>query len=335
MPNILKPPGKVHAARNFLKSFYDAGGTERIYIGIGTRTGPWGVPASPDVPVNSYDAEQEFMQYLIGMVQVTQATGTDLIVPRKTWVTDTHYYVFSESLATGSGSFNITSGRGFYICNTDASPKVYILKTKGGGTSINMPTHKNPAGAGAGGDGYDWKYLYTIDNTDVSAVNLTNSWMPVPSSAIVWAVSQTSALGRLVQGDGSGNFYTDQIYIVTATTGNTTGANMNADTNNTYAEWQGRQQLGAFYVAASAQIPDYAATGSIIPNSEYRQVALLRNPLLATGARVTATYQSLTLPSALESYTTLNRGTVMTLDNRTDITRTNNQIETIRVILEF
>jgi len=331
MPNILKFPAKVHAAKNFLKSFYDAGGSDRIYIGLSSAGGEWVDPLSPPLPINSYDEEQLFWQNLIGVGQVSQANDTDLVTLRKTWVSGSTYVVFNENAATGSGTFDTNAGRNFYICNTETNPKVYKLLVAGPGTSINEPIHSNPTGI-TEADGYDWAYLYNIGSgEDVAANQLTLTWMPVPSTAQAYANGLITVLGDLALGDGSTGFPLGQIFQVYATTGNTNGVTMNLDTNNTWVEWQADQELGTFYVACSLAFPDSAGTGAKIPNVAYRQVALLRNPKNATGIRLSSQWEG----TDLEAFATLTRSVVMTLDNRTTITRAIGQTEIIRIILEF
>lgn len=338
MPNILKSSAKTLAAREFLNSFYDAGGTDYIYMGLGDAGGEWANPASPDTPVDSYDAEQSFWENLIGIGQVSQANDTDLLVPRKTWESGATYVPYDESVETGSGSFDNVDGRDFYVCNTELEPKVYKLLTAGGGTSTEMPTHTTPEGTTPAPetevDGYQWAYLYTIGSStgDVSSSMLTNSWMPVPTTAISYSPGLNLAVGDLVMGDGTngteGYFYAGQIYQVIASSA-ATGANMGNDTNNTYKEWTGELELGAFYVGCSLVFEDFDATG--INNVPYRQVALLRNPKNSSGQRILDQWQA----SNFEPFATLSRGVVLTLDNRVTVTRASGQTETIRLILEF
>ena len=341
MPNILKAGGKVHAAKNFINNFYDVGGTDRIYIGLGDHGAEWGTPAAPDTPLDSYDEEQDFWANLIG-IGLVGSSGTDLVIPRKTWVSGSTYVVFNEATEVGSGTFDTALGRDFYICNTESDPKVYKLLTAGGGTSTAMPTHTIPEGATPAptteADGYQWAYLYTIGATaDVKNTLLTTAWMPVPSGSEVQAYSNglATAVGDLCMGDGTsgtyGEYYTDQIYQVQGTTGNTNNVSMAEDSNNTWVEWTGDHQLGAFWAGCSLVFPDYAGTGNIINNVAYRQLALLRNPKNSSGARLTAQW----VGAGFEASATLTRGVVMTLDNRTTITRAVGQTETNRLILEF
>lgn len=340
MPNILKASAKVHAARNFIKSFYDAGGTDYIYIGLGDHGGEWGTPSAPDAPLDSIDEEQTFWQNLVGVGKLSGVTDTEIVVPRKTWSGGTTYVPFSESAETGAGSFDNATGRDFYICNTETSPKVYKCLLAGAGASTQEPSHKIPEGAVPAptveSDGYQWAYLYTIGaGADVPAALLTASWMPIPVEAGAYSNGLATIVGQLCTGDDSsgtyGEYYSNQIYQCLATTGNTNAVTMAEDSNNTWAEWTAPQQLGGFYAGCSLVFPDYAGTGNEINNVAYRQVALLRNPKTSAGIRMTAQWNG----SDFEPFATLTRGVVMTLDNRVTITRAVGQTETVRLILEF
>lgn len=334
MPNILKAPAKVQAAKTFLSSFHDAA-NDRLYMGLGDAGAEWGTPATPDTPIDSYDEEQDFWQNLIGIGLVSGANDTELVAPRKTWVSGTTYVVFDESDDDGSGTYDIALGRDFYICNTESAPKVYKCITAGGGTSTNEPTHTDPTGV-TEADGFEWAYLYTIGaGADVPATLLTTSWMPVPTTAQAYSNGLATTIGDMALGDGSGNYKSGVVYQVHATTGDTNAADMDSDSNNTWVEFEGEYDVGAFYVGCSISFPDFAGTGNEIGNVAYRQVALVRNPRDNTGAFISDQWRGAAGTGNFESHTTLSRSVVLTLDNRVTITRSTGQTETLRAILEF
>lgn len=333
MPNILKAPAKVHAAKNFLNSFYDAGGTDHIYLALGDAGGEWGTPASPDIPIDSYNEELAFWANMRGMGEISQSTSTELVTLRKNWVSGTTYVAYNPAVDSDSGSFDTGTGRDWYVANTNVNPKVYRCVLAGGGTSTDMPDHNNPLGV-VETDGFKWEYLYTV-GVDVSSALATPTWLPVPSGGVTGSYSNGMAttIGQLCFGDGSGNYDANTIYQITASTGATSsGADMDTDSttgNNTWEEWYGDQRVGAFYVSCQLSFPDSAGTGGLIPNVAYRQVALLRNPKDSGGARITSQWAG----SGWE--TTVSTGVVLTLDNRVTITRAVGQTETVRLVLEF
>lgn len=91
--------------------------------------------------------------------------------------------------------------------------------------------------------------------------------------------------------------------------------------------------LGANYVLAGLTIPDYAGTGDKIPNDEYRQIALMKNPQLSGGGDATGSWYA---ASDLENLGgDVSDGVILTIDNRVKITRAEGQSETIVAVLEF
>jgi hypothetical protein len=92
--------------------------------------------------------------------------------------------------------------------------------------------------------------------------------------------------------------------------------------------------LGANYVLVGLKFEDYANTGDVIPNSEYRQIALLKNPQLdAGGGDAIAQWVAAADLEAIGGDVSDN--VVLTLDNRIKITRAEGQSETVVAVLEF
>jgi hypothetical protein len=114
--------------------------------------------------------------------------------------------------ASVSGATNLYSAF-YYVLNSDF--RVYICLQNGtdpenpnGRPSLDEPTFTDlePRSAGSSGDGYIWKYLYTIKANEVVKFESTD-FMPVPSS---WGTSGDNAPVRDNAVDGS-------IKIVTVT----------------------------------------------------------------------------------------------------------------------
>ena len=100
--------------------------------------------------------------------------------------------------AKPSGATNLYSAK-YFIVNEDY--KVYICLQNGtdpentsGRPSLDQPTFTDlePKSAGDSGDGYVWKYLYTIKPSDIAKFDSTN-FMPVPTD---WETSSDNAAVR-------------------------------------------------------------------------------------------------------------------------------------------
>jgi hypothetical protein len=91
--------------------------------------------------------------------------------------------------------------------------------------------------------------------------------------------------------------------------------------------------LGANNVIVGMIMPDYAGTGNKIPNEEYRQIALLKNPQTSGAADCTLDFYA---PVDLENVGgDISDGILLALDNRVKITRAEGQTETVVSVLKF
>jgi hypothetical protein len=110
-----------------------------------------------------------------------------------------------SNIAKVSGATNLYSAS-YYVLNSDY--RVYICLQNGtdpdnlnGRPSLDEPrfTDLEPRSAGTSGDGYIWKYLYTIKPTDIIKFESTE-FMPVPAD---WETSTDNAEVRDNAVDGS------------------------------------------------------------------------------------------------------------------------------------
>ena len=139
------------------------------------------------------------------------------VVPKRNWSSGTTYDMYrhdysrsNTAIVSGSTSLYLSN---YFVLNSDF--RVYICLNNGidpdnasGKPSLDEPTFTDlePRSAGTSGDGYVWKYLYTIKPSDVAKFESTD-FMPVPSD---WQTSTDNASVRDNAIDGS-------IKIVTVT----------------------------------------------------------------------------------------------------------------------
>jgi hypothetical protein len=111
----------------------------------------------------------------------------------------------SSNRAKISGATNLYSAS-YYVLNSDF--RVYECLQNGtdpdnpnGKPSLDEPTFTDlePRSAGSSGDGYVWKYLYTIKPSDIVKFESTD-FSPVPTD---WATSTDAASVRNNAVDGS------------------------------------------------------------------------------------------------------------------------------------
>lgn len=175
MAAIITSPFRLENASNFK----DAVLGESIYLGIG-KSDRWaaalgGAEASAPTPVDTLVERNDFWQNAIAFKKVDSSYSTHLI-PRVNWTSGTAYVPWDDAVD------NIF-GQAFYVITDEFKVYKLIHKTTTGNSTIK-PTHTtesvNPINPG---DGYYWKYMYTVTATESTSF-LTNNYMPVKTVVI-------------------------------------------------------------------------------------------------------------------------------------------------------
>jgi len=139
------------------------------------------------------------------MIALKKVDTTDIkqVVKKNTWTSGITYDMYRNDITAENPSkpSNATTlyAANYFVVNEDY--KVYICLQNGtdpdnpeGKASLDQPTFTDlePRAAGSSGDGYVWKYLYTIKPGDIVKFDSTN-FMPVPAD---WATNTTDAAVR-------------------------------------------------------------------------------------------------------------------------------------------
>ncbi len=142
----------------------------------------------PD-PIDSFLEEDRYWDTMIALKKVN-AGDVKKVIRKLSWTSGTTYdyyrHDYSRNNTAGqTGSSNLY-GANYYVMNSDY--RVYICIANGydpdnllGKPSLDEPLHTDlePKAAGTSGDGYLWKYLYTINPGDLVKFESTN-FIPVP-----------------------------------------------------------------------------------------------------------------------------------------------------------
>lgn len=210
MAAIITDQLRILNARSFLAGVTTSGSSYYSFIGLPNATdlqSDW--DEAPPAPIDNFDYQNEVWETVIGLKKIT-SSDIKLVVPKITWRSGNTYDMYrhdytASNAAKVSGSTNLY-GAFFYVMNSDY--RVYICIENGttpdnpnGAPSLDEPTFTDlePRAAGASGDGYIWKYLYTISPSDIVKFDSTN-YIPVPSD---WFDSTTNAAVRDNAVDGS------------------------------------------------------------------------------------------------------------------------------------
>ena len=240
MPAIITNKFRLHNASNFVESFSESS-PNLYYLAIGrpqafatstagdSRTQFEGTDASPLTPVDSVSDEFYVFDDVIAAKKIA-STDVARVVPRRNWTTGTVYDYYRHDYGQyikGSSSSLVTADSGatqlfdatFYVLSSDNN--VYkVLDNNGGAASTVEPTGTSTSVLSTG-DGYKWKYMYTL--TASEQVNfLSTDFMHCSTDSTVSAAATDGAIdivkiktagsggtngthtGVAIRGDGSG-----------------------------------------------------------------------------------------------------------------------------------
>jgi hypothetical protein len=210
MAAIITDQVRILNAKNFVAGIANASNSYYSFVGLPNPTdysSTW--DDSPPAPKDNFDQENDYWDSMIALKRIN-STDVRQVVPKRIWSSGTTYDMYRHNysrtnIAPVSGSTNLYNSN-FYILNSDY--RVYICLQNGtnpentlGRPSLDEPTFVDlePKSAGTSGDGYIWKYLYTIKPADIVKFDSTQ-FLPVPNN---WSTSNDTSLVRENAVDGS------------------------------------------------------------------------------------------------------------------------------------
>ena len=217
MAAIITDQIRIVNAKNFLAGIQSATNSYYTFVGLPNPDDfqiDW--DTSPPSPKDCFNDENEYWDTMLAMKKIN-SSDVRQVVAKRVWASGTTYdyyrndYTVSNT-AKVSGATNLYNAS-YYIINSDY--RVYECLQNGtspdnpnGKPSLDEPTFTDlePRSAGSSGDGYIWKYLYTIKPSDITKFESTD-YMPVPQN---WESSIDNSAVR-------GNAIDGSIKIVTIT----------------------------------------------------------------------------------------------------------------------
>ena len=196
MTAIISDQFRIMNAETFVKSLVGVGNTSNTYYTFigqpnalnsqanGASSWGDGLP-----PLDGFKEENEIKETIISMKKVTQSDVRRMI-RKNTWTSGStyemyrnDYTIYNLSPITNSSSLYDAT---YYVINEDL--RVYICLQNGtdpenpkGKPSVDAPEFVDlePRPAGTSGDGYIWKYLYTIKPSEIVKFD-SIEFIPVP-----------------------------------------------------------------------------------------------------------------------------------------------------------
>ena len=203
MSAIITDQLRILNAKNFVAAATSSANSYYAFVGLPNATNyssNWDI--NPPAPKDNFDQENDYWDTAIALKKIN-SSDVKQVIRKITWTSGTTYDMYRHdisrtNLSKPSGATSLYSSN-FYVVNSDY--KVYICLYNGidpenpeGKPSLDEPTFTDlePRSAGNSGDGYIWKYLYTIKPSDIVKFDSIN-FMPVPRD---WETNSTDSAVR-------------------------------------------------------------------------------------------------------------------------------------------
>jgi len=195
MPAHITDQFRIINANNFVDSIQDSTKNYYTFLGFpdptntlvgGTATWSTNTPN----PIDNFKNQNDYHDTMLFFKKIA-ITDVKRVIRRLDWTSGQTYDMYkpnisSSNVASVTGSTSLYESN-FYVMNSDF--RVYICLQNGttpdnpnGKPSLDEPifTDLQPRSAGPSGDGYIWKYLYTITPSDIIKF-VTSQFIPVPN----------------------------------------------------------------------------------------------------------------------------------------------------------
>jgi hypothetical protein len=203
MSAIITDQLRILNAKNFVSAASSSSNSYYTFVGLTNASdysSEW--EANPPAPRDSFDQENDYWDTMVTLKKIKE-TDVVQVIRKTTWASGTIYDMYRHDISRTntskpSGATSLYSAN-YYVINSDF--RVYICLQNGtnpenpsGRPSLDEPTFTDlePSEAGNSGDGYIWKYLYTIKPSEFVKFDTVN-FIPVPKN---WETSSESAVIR-------------------------------------------------------------------------------------------------------------------------------------------
>jgi len=205
MAALITDDFRLFNAENFVESVKDPNNAYYIFVGLPNPVGPeygrspdWN--EDPPAPIDNFSYTRSCYDWMMYGRRITPG-NIRRVIRRIDWVKGTRFEQYRDDYSVFNVS-PITGSTRLYDCNYDvvnSEFKVYICLSNGstganpkGNASEDEPNFVDtePSAAGSSGDGYIWKYLFTVSPADVikfdstDYITVPNDWLTTDSPQI-------------------------------------------------------------------------------------------------------------------------------------------------------
>ena len=195
MAAIVTDQFRILNANNFINSVIDDSNSYYVFLGLDNpttvgfaRTTDWN--SNIPNPTDNFEYSSHYRDTSLFGKRITSSNIRRLI-RKVTWTSNTSYDMYRHDYSIQNPTPNSNSSRlydsNYYVINSDF--RVYICIDNGssgenvkGGKSQDEPksTDLEPSAAGVSGDGYIWKYLFSVSPSDIIKFDSTE-YVVVPN----------------------------------------------------------------------------------------------------------------------------------------------------------
>jgi len=250
MAAIITDQIRILNAKNFVAGVTSTANAYYSFIGLPNPTdvqSNW--DSDPPSPKDNFAEEDNYWDTMVALKKIN-SSDVRQVVPRRKWSSGTTYDMYRNdysrtNTAAVSGATNLYAAT-YFVLNSDY--RIYECLQNGtdpdnpnGKPSLDEPTFTDlePRSAGTSGDGYIWKYLYTIKPSDIVKFESTD-YIPVPAN---WETSSDNAAVRdnavngsiktvTISNAGVGIGTADAVYTKVPIKGNGSGAECTVTINS-------------------------------------------------------------------------------------------------------
>tara|TARA_B100000575_G_scaffold293844_1_gene306684 strand:+ start:749 stop:2344 length:1596 start_codon:yes stop_codon:yes gene_type:complete len=225
MSAIVTDQFRILNANNFVESVENTNNSYYVFVGLSNptgsdtvvgygRSGDWN--SNTPAPIDSFSYRAHSGDTMMFGKKVSSA-NIRRIIRRVDWISGNRYEIYRDDYSATNQSPLTKANRlydaNYYVLNSDF--KVYVCINNGssgtnplGNVSQDEPTFTDlePSKAGNSGDGYVWKYLFTVSPSDIIKFDSTE-FITVPNN---WS-SSTDAQIRAVRENGDSSVNENQI----------------------------------------------------------------------------------------------------------------------------
>ena len=213
---------RINNAEQFKESVSEPAPNTKIYLTFG-KVDSWSNDACPTSANSSISTVYEVWSNMIGAKRVL---GSDVchMIPRFDWASNTVYTAYDHM------NPNLHDGNTkFYVMNSDYSVYKCIANANSAVSTI-QPTSVSTTSLYSTSDGYIWKYLYTLNDSEKTRF-LTDDYIPVKTltaddGSLQYQVQQNAIKGavRNIVVTNGGQNYTNTSNITITISGDGTSA---------------------------------------------------------------------------------------------------------------